>query len=73
MKNYIGNCINPPIRIERLVEITENAISITKQEFLDNCYVPEEMEEMLNDNYTSFYKYDSVYFFTHSAIEYLFE
>ena len=72
-KNYVGNCVNPPYDIGFLVEITENAKEIKKQDFKNACYIPEEMNEMINDNIVSFSFYRGIYFFTHSAIEYFFE
>ena len=73
MKSYIGNCVNPPYDMGFLVEIIENAEDIKKKDFKNACYIPEEMNEMIDDNYTSFHWYRRIYFFTHSAIEYFFE
>lgn len=73
MLNYIGNCVNPPYKIELLCEIVENAKEIKKQDFKNACNY-EGFEEMINDKYgVSFSYYRSIYFFTHSAIEYFFK
>ena len=73
LKNYIGNCVNPPYEIEQLIEITENAEEIKKQVFLNMCYVSEDFEKMINSKCTTFHYYRGICFFTHSGIEYFFE
>ena len=72
---YFGNCVNNPFDSpEALDEVIDDADEITKKEFLEGCEVTDDlitdMEEFENDY--AFYKFEDIYFFTHSAIEYFY-
>lgn len=75
IKEYLGSCvINPFNSTEELQIIVEDAKEITKQKFMENCSISKEIKgnmKMFPNDYI-FYKYEDIYFFTHSAIEYFY-
>jgi len=75
-KEFIGTCVeNPFERIERLVEITENAHEISKATFFKNCFVHPEFQQQMRQfpNDYVFSAYRGIYFFTWSAIEHFYQ
>ena len=74
-KEFQGTCVENPFgQFEMLVKVIDNAKEITKQTFFKHCFVhPEivtQMKQYPNDY--EFYKYQDIYFFCWSAIEYFF-
>ncbi len=78
-KQYIWSCVTNPFKtIDKLSCIIDNAKEITKETFFKNCdfipidYVENKKQFDLYPNDFSFYKYKTIYFYTHSAIEYFY-
>lgn len=83
---YLGNCeTNPFDTVEDLIEIIDNAISISKEEFIGAVKPSLEFTlygEQLNESIEKFphdfeyfkseWLHKDVFFFTHSRIEYFF-
>jgi len=75
MKDYIGNCINNPFDdVEILQTIIEEAREITEQDFFMNCEHCNTFRIDVKDypDDYMFYRYEDIYFYTHSGIEYFY-
>jgi hypothetical protein len=80
MKEYIGNCVGNPFgSLTRLSEVIDDAKSISKKKFLEECNTEMELhgyplkqtiKQFPND--FDYYQYKDIMFFTHSCIEYFF-
>ena len=73
---FYSDCVSwPKSKVNLLDAIIDEAITITRKTFLKHTHSPE-YEEMINDNCTDFYRSKllgvRVYYFRHSAIEYIF-
>ena len=75
MKEFIGTCVeNPFDRIEELVRITENGKEITAKTFRQHCSIhPDILKDMRQfpNDYT-YYKFQDIYYYEWSAIEYFY-
>jgi hypothetical protein len=77
MKEYIGCCVDNPFNsLEELSNIIDNWEEITIKEFLLKTNI--ENIELLRDfilypNSFVFYKYNNIYFYENSCIEYFYE
>lgn len=75
MKEFQGTCVGNPFgRIERLIEIVDNAIEITKRTFYKHCLIHPDISTQIKrfPNDYGFYKYQGIYFYTWSAIEHFY-
>lgn len=75
MYGFVGTCIDNPFHaLGALEQIIDNAREITKRTFLSHCAVVNDIQaDMIRfpHDYT-FYKYQGIYFFDRSAIEYFY-
>lgn len=88
-KNYYGSCVNwPEKNIDNLQDIVDNSIQITRRTFLKHVNRDQlrEMESdlgysrhpaqgltMATDWHVTYHRYKKIYYFCHSAIEYIFK
>ena len=81
-KFFVGSCVNNPFHsINKLLDIIDNSREIMRVTFLKHCNVrdinfpynmKENMRKYPHDFSFNKSKIDSVYFFTHSCIEYFY-
>ena len=81
MKTFFCDCTNPDYETlgisdaNEFSDLIDEAKEITKEEFLENCEIPEETKELLKrfpDDF-DFFRNGDIYFFTHSWIEHFFK
>ena len=74
-KEFAGTCVENPFgRIETLAEITENARTISKKKFFDNCFIHPDIvgQTRKYPHDYEFYQYKDIFFYTWSAIEHFY-
>ena len=81
MKSFICSCVNPDLKelgvknINEFTEFIDNAESINKKEFLNNCYVEDSLKLDFKTfpNDFDFFRNGEIIFFTNSMIEHFFK
>lgn len=75
-KEYFGDCVNNPFNtLENLCLVIDNSKEITKQTFMRNCFVEDEIKKEMRtfpNDYT-YYKNRGIYFYVWSMIEYFYK
>lgn len=74
MKNFQCDCVSPIWNTEKLIEIIDNAKSISKKKFLASCLVDDVILQNIKQFPFDFeyYQNNNIFFFKHSAIEHFY-
>jgi len=72
MKEYIGNCIDPPVRIGELLRIVEGAKEVSRNKILNTCYLSTDLLRIAYNPLTTFYEFEDYLFMGYKGVEFLF-